>query len=294
MPGDRRRAGCNEEVPMGKPGDAPETLDPIYGVWAESLAELISYRYLGCSSELIDRDHAVGHLRIRSDLRSASGGMLAAPLAIAMLDTAGITVDRRNLLALTHVEVDVFDPGQDVAAVRVVGSVTREARTQVFTEARIEDADDADRVIAFGTADWTVIGPTAEGFEYTDPSPGVEDGPDLGPLSAAYDARPRPGGELVIDGLSPRVGTDVLHHGPILVVLEAAALDTLAGGAGTDRLTIEHAATRIVKGGRVGPFVTSTAALPTRGHSMVCRAELLDEGADNAVVAVTTLRAYAS
>jgi acyl-coenzyme A thioesterase PaaI-like protein len=278
---------------MGRPGDVPETRDPTYGVWAESRTELISYRYLGCSSVLLDHDHAVGHLRIRSDLRTTSGGMLAAPLAIAMLDTAGITVDRRYLLALTHVEVDVLDPGSDLAAVRIVGAVTREARTQVFTEARIEDADDAGRVVAFGTADWTVIGPTAEGFEYTDPSPGVDDGPDLGPLSAAYGAHPRPGGELVIDGLSPRVGTDVLHHGPTLVVLEAAALEALAGAAGPDRLTIEHTATRIVKAGRVGPFVTSTAVLPTRGHSMVCRAELRDEGAENAVVAVTTLRTSA-
>ena len=265
--------------------------DPTYRVWAESLAELVSYRYLGCWSVQLDDMHAEGQLRIRSDLRTSSGGVLAAPLAIAMLDTAGINVDRRYLLALTHVDIDVLDPGMDVAAVRIVGSVTREARTQIFTEARIHDADDAERVIAFGTADWTVIGPTAEGFEYTHPGPGIEDGPDLPPLSEAYGAHPRPRGGRTIDGLSPRVGTDVLHHGPTLVALESVALEALADTTGTEQLTVDHRATRLVKAGRVGPFVTSTTVLSTTSASLACRAELRDEGAGDAVVAVSTLRA---
>ncbi len=167
----------------------------------------------------------------------------------------------------------------------------REARTQVFTEATIEDHADADRVIAFATADWAVIAPTPEGFVYTDPGPGVPDTPDLPPLTEAYDAHPDAEGGWVIAGLSPRVGTHTLHHGPILVTLEAAALEAAAELAGVDELRIEHFAARLVKAGRVGPFVAHAVVTTMRDDTIGCRAELRDEGADGQVVAVALLRA---
>lgn len=266
--------------------------DKVYGVWTEAMDDLVSYRYLGCSSVLRDRTHAEGHMRIRRDLRTGAG-LRGAPLAIAALDTAGISVDGIYLLALTRIDVHLFDNGTDVEEVRVVGTVLREARTQVFTEATIEDHADTNRVIGFATADWAVLAPTPDGFVYTDPGPGVPDTPELPPLTAAYDAHPNADGGFAIAGLSPRVGTDTLHHGPILVTLEAAALEVAAEHAGTDALRIEHFATRLVKAGRAGPFVAHAEVTAMRDDTIACRAELRDEGADGQVVAVALLRARA-
>jgi hypothetical protein len=80
--------------------------------------------------------------------------------------------------------------------------VLREARTQVFTEATIEDHADANQVIGFATADWAVLAPTPEGFVYTDPGHGVPDTPDLPPLTEAYDARPNAGDDEPAAGRS--------------------------------------------------------------------------------------------
>ena len=231
-------------------------------------------------------------MQIRRDLRT-QGGVRGAPLAIAALDTAGINIDRFHHLALTRIDVHVFDDGAGLEEVRVVGTVLREARTQVFTEATIEDESDARRVVAFATADWAILAPTPEGFEYTDPGPGVPDTPDLPPLSDAYDAHPSAGGGFVIDGLSTRVGVDTLHHGPILVALEAAALEVATAHAGTDALRIEDFSTRFVKAGRVGPFVARAETTASRAGTVVCRAELRDHGADGQVIAVALLRARA-
>lgn len=53
---------------------------------------------------------------LRSDHRLGDGrNLLAAPVAIAMLDTAGINIDRRHQLALTHVEVQLLDPADETA-----------------------------------------------------------------------------------------------------------------------------------------------------------------------------------
>ena len=101
---------------------------------------------------------------------------------------------------------------------------------------------------------------------YTDPGPGVPDTPDLPPLSDAYDAHPSAGGGFVIDGLSTRVGVDTLHHGPILVALEAAALEVATAQAETDALRVEHFSHPIREGG-----ARRTVRCQRRGHRVTRR-----------------------
>lgn len=271
---------------------APYATDPaaseVFGVWDSAIHDLVSYRYLGCQSVVLDREHAVGRMRLRHDLRT-SVGLLSAPLAIASLDAAGNNLDRYYHLALTHVEVDVFDSATDVDEVVIHNHVVREARSQLFTEARIEASGDPDRVLAYAIADWSVLAPTPPGFEYHNPGEGVADTPDLPPLWQVYRGHARRGGGFVIDRLSPAIGSEVLHHGPILVLSEAAALEAAATQVGSDRLVVEHAATRIVAGGRRGPFVVTAEVLPTRDLTVV-RTELRDQGAADRLVAVALLR----
>jgi acyl-coenzyme A thioesterase PaaI-like protein len=257
----------------------------IYGVWTQTVAELMSYRYLGCRSVLGDGFEARGHMPIRSDMRHGDG-LLAAPVAIAMLDTAGIAVDRHWQLALTHVDIHLCGPVDGLAAIDVYGSMTRRARSQIFTEATFTDAADPGRLIGVGTADWTVITPTASGFEYIDPGPGVPDTSQLPPLATAYGAERRADGGYVIESLTPRLGGVVLHHGPILVALEAAALQAAGGTA-----RVESSDVRIVKAGKKGPFVATASVRSDVGGSVLISARLHQDGDETNVVATALVRA---
>ena len=256
----------------------------VYGIWTQTVAELMSYRYLGCRSVLGDGFEARGEMTIRSDML-LQGSLLAAPAAIAMLDTAGIAVDRHWQLALTHIDIHLSGAHSGVAGLGVLGSMTRQARSQVFTEATFVDADQPDVVIGFGTADWAVIESTPSGFEYIDPGPGVPDTGDLPALAVAFGGKSRPGGGFIIDELTPRLGGFVLHHGPILVTLEAAALE--AGGASA---RVEELSVRIVKAGKQGPFIATARVLSEDADVRLVRADL-HQGSDGTnLIATATVR----
>lgn len=260
-----------------------------YGEWAGAIDELMSYRYLASRPRALDRDHAEGFMRLRRDLRTP-GGMLAAPLCIAMLDVAGINVDAVNILALTQVNMTIADPGPDVREVYLRGRVEREARSQVFTSASVLDADDRSRVLASGSANWSVIVPTPEGFSYPEPGEGVPDDGTAPPLWQAYGAQRRADGSLAVSALSPKIGTDRLHHGPMLVCTEWAALHAAAEALGTDALRVDTVSLTIMQPGRVGPFVTRVADAAITADTAVFRVELVDEGRDARVVAANVVR----
>jgi hypothetical protein len=259
---------------------SPDAIDAEV-LW-DALREMVSYRYVGCTSVLLDRERAAGRMRIRRHDMRTPVAPLTAPLAIAGLDCAGNSMDRYYKIAVTHVVVDVFDPMPDVETVVLHSNVVREARTQLFTDARIVAADEPSRVIGNVTLDWAILAPTPPGFKYLHQGDGLPDTPDLPPLWEAYSGRRRDGGGFVIDGLNPTIGTKmsvepVLHHGPILVLTEAAALEAAAETAGTEDLVVEQASTRVISAGRRGPFVITSDSVQAR-DAVVCRATLRDEG----------------
>ncbi|MGB8391881.1 hypothetical protein [Mycobacterium sp.] len=265
-----------------------EAADP-WGEWAGSRGVLMSYSYLASAPRAVDRTHAENRLRIRNDLRTAGGAMLAAPLAIAMLDAAGVNVDPVNILALTQVNLAVVG-GACPDEVFLAGHVTREARSQIFTDATIADARDPKRLIGVGSANWSVICPTPEGFVYPEPGTGIDESVEVPPLWQAYNGSRRADGLLEIPGLLPEIGAERLHHGPMLVVTEAAAIDAAARALGTDALRVDHLAMTIVAPGRNGPFVAVPVTTAASGDSVVCRVELGDGGREDRLVAATTVR----
>jgi hypothetical protein len=266
-----------------------EAADP-FGEWASSRDVLMSYSYLASAPRVVDRTHAENMLRIRRDLRTPGGAMLAAPLAIAMLDAAGVNVDPVNILALTQVNVTVIDHGSRIDKVFLAGRVATEARSQIFTEVAMYDAGDREKLIGLGSANWSVICPTPEGFVYPGPGNGVDESGDLQPLWHAYTGRRRDDGLFEIPGLRPEIGAERLHHGPMLVVTETAAIDAGARALGTDDVGVDQLTMTIVAPGRVGPFVAVPVSVGTSGDVAACRVELRDSGRDDRVVAATTLR----
>ncbi len=265
--------------------------DLIHGIWTSSLDGLISYRYVGCQSRLVDRTHAIGTTMMRPHLRS-SNAVLAAPLAISMLDTAGICIDRHYHLGLTQVDLQLFEPGDDVRAIRTVGDWVREGRTQSFTECRFEDADRSGRVIGVGAANWAVIGPTPPGFMYTDPGSGLEEGPDTPSIIEAFELEPVGPGRLRLPALSPRVGAVALHHGPMLVGLEQAALSAPAGQSGVEMcaMAVSALSVRIVRAGKRPPFDFSAEAVTVTTAVIGVRAQMTDSRGDLVALAHLTYR----
>jgi acyl-coenzyme A thioesterase PaaI-like protein len=259
-----------------------------FGKWTESVEALVSYRYLGCRSELVDAARAVGHMPLRSDMRFGAG-LLGTPLAIAMLDTAGINIDRIRFGALTHVALQVFDAGDGVSRVCVEGEVPRLARRAIFTECVISDAGNPGRIIAHGSADWISLGDVS-GFTYTDPGPGVPDEPPMPPLAEAYLVEAMGDGTYRIPALDPRIGTELLHHGPALVALEWQANATACAAAPDAGLRLSTFDVRLLRGGTRPPFTTRSRGSQRVGASVWARAELVD-GAGDVLSRIETVHA---
>ncbi len=264
--------------------DRDRMSDDINGVWAETMRDLISYRYFGTQSVLHDRHHSTGSMPIRSDMR-VPGGMLMAPIAIGMLDAAGNNIDRLYHLGLTQIDVHLFEAGEGVKRVGFDSEVVREARTQLFTEARICD-EAGGRILGQGTANWAIINPTPEGFVYTDPGPGPADEPPMPPLTEVFQAEPLPGGGYVITHMSPHIGVDTLHHGSILVVMEAAALDVVDAELGPGTAQPHMLSCRIIRAGRKGPFKIRSELYARNDKVITCRSTFVDEGRGNEMVAI--------
>jgi hypothetical protein len=257
------------------------TDDKLQGVFTGSMTDLVTYRYVGSQSVVTDLGDgaAVGITRNRRHL-CTPGSVSATALAVSMMDTAGIVVDAVQLLSLTQVDLQLYEPALDVLRIRTLGRVVRWARTQVFTECRFEDADHEDRVLGIGAANWSVMAPTPPGFTYTDPGPGLPDDPATPPMVEAFGLVPDSDGGFVLPALSPRVGAELLHHGPMLVGMEHAALEVAARAAGTDALAMRSWTMRIVRAGREAPFRAQAEVLAVTAHAVGCRSVLTDGNGD--------------
>jgi acyl-coenzyme A thioesterase PaaI-like protein len=249
---------------------------------------LMTYRYLGTHAESIDRHHATGSLRLRSDLRGPHG-MLAAPLVILVADVIGILDDAIAVPAPTQMSIEIFDDGAGVERVFCIGEMFHEGRSQLFSRTRIVDAADHDRVLAVGRDAGTVVAPAPAGYRYVDPGPGVPDSPTLPPLWQAFGARRSSEGRLEIPELTGRIGSTSgsLHHGPTQVVLEAAATEAAVAAAGSDALRIRHWHVTFAARGKQGPFVATTEVVTATAEVVVIEAELHDGERRIAVASAT-------
>lgn len=268
--------------------EQPEELTEEQKRWRDNTSRLITYRYLGPHAEARGRDEAEGWIRIRRDMRGPVG-LLAAPVGIALCDTAGINVDALAVVAPTRIDVHLFEPCAGVSEVHLLGRILREGRSQIFTESRLTDAADPRRVIGLGSTHWAVSGPNAA-FNYVDHRPGAPEDPALPPLFEAFGARRRDDGNLEIPELTPELGRNGLHQGPFQVVPEAAAMIAAESATGTDRMWIEYQGTSILARGVGAPFVTLAEVLAIDEATVHVRVELRAEGADNRLCSVTVCR----
>jgi hypothetical protein len=218
---------------------------------------LLSYRYIGRQfSEMnVVEDLPVA---LRHDMRNRSGGVMAAPLAI-ICPSSGSGSDLETVPNPVIHSLQILDDARDVRRVEVVGQVTlKQGQRMGFSRARIVDADDHDRVIALVEGQGASIGDVPPGLQRFDDDPvlPIEDSPDLPPLWQVFGARRRDDGHWVLPELRAELASPdaALHLGPQHILLERAAVDLAAAGAGTDHLQVDSAHVMFLARGKVGPF----------------------------------------
>ena len=109
---------------------------------------LLSYRYLGRSFANLDSGPADPTMKLRHDLRNASGGIMAAPLCIASPEGGGISDEFAVPNPVIHT-LQILDDAHDVSRIEVVPEVLKLGQRMGFSRSLIIDADNCDRVIAF-------------------------------------------------------------------------------------------------------------------------------------------------
>lgn len=249
---------------------------------------LLSYRYLGRSHRGFDRQASADGpdtMRLRHDMRNASGGLMAAPLCIAAPEAGGFS-DIDAVPNPVIASLQIVDPAPDVAAIEIVRDHLRTGRTMGFGRTRIVDADDPTRVLAFSEGMGVDIGPAPPGgFAAVDNPPiDVIDSPDLPPLHAVFGAERDGDGrwylpELADDMASPDAA---LHLGPIHVLAEAASNEA-AESAGDGPLQIRSWHVMFMARGKVGPFVMATE-VATSASAVAVSWTLRDAGNEDRMI----------
>ena len=208
-----------------------------------------------------------------------------------MLDAATVNVEGMRVLAVTQVDIDIVDCALDIRQAHLDGRITTEMRSQLFTEARRSTTPTiAGRHIGFGTANWAVLNRAPNRFCFPQPGP-----PEPGWAGCRRCGMRTPAVDVLTarsrsPGCLSRSVEERLHHGPMLVVTEAVALESAAEELGTDELVVEHLAMTVVAPGRVGPFIATPVFTAIEGDSVGCRVELRDAGRGDRLIAATFIR----
>ncbi len=251
---------------------------------------LLSYRYLGRSHSL-NSGPPDPTMKLRHDMRNATGGIMAAPLCIAAPEGGGISDEFAVPNPVIH-SLQILDDARGVGRIEVVPEVLKLGQRMGFSRSLIVDADNRTRVIALAAGQGVSLGEVPPGFEKMDEEKiVVEDSPDLPPLYKVFGASQRDDGhwmlpELVIELASPDAA---LHLGPQHILLETAATDLAAERAGTDHLQMESWQVMFLARGKVGPFRAEGEAFDGAGRIGV-RLVLHDEGnGDRAVTAASAV-----
>jgi hypothetical protein len=253
---------------------------------------LLTYRYLGRRSQTIHKLDYEGML-IRRDMRNASGGLKAAPLAIASAEAGGWTDYTAVPAPILH-SISLLDAGRDIREIRINRTRLRVGKTMGFTSSTIVDEADPGRVLATTHGIGVKLGdapPAGEGADkIIEIGEQIPDSPALPPLHEVF------GGYHTAEGkwALPRIKVEnrstlgTLHLGPMHIIFEAAADELAEQATGTNLTQIEQWDVMFIAPGLVGPFVvTGEVDTGNLGRTAV-RMKLHDEGSGDRLIAFAT------
>ena len=252
----------------------------------KSWQALITYTYLGKTTEGLDLGVTETQMPLRHDMRNAAGGIMAAPLCV--LAPEADWADDECVPAPVIMTYEVLDPALDVKRLTVVRDTISIGRTLGFSRSRVVDADNRERVIAISSGTSASLGDVPPGFYKVDnPVNNAPDSPDLPPLRDVFGVTRQGENRLVIEKVTPELATphSALHQGPINIAMEAAAMDALEREAGPGAYQVQSYSVMMVKPGYKGPFVASATVLNPAGPVFGVEMKLVDEGANGRVMA---------
>jgi len=243
---------------------------------------LMTYWYLGRAFNQIDDPDT---MRLRRDMRNESGGIMAAPLAIAAPETGGWR-DRDVVPVPIAYGLHIVDSAKDVSEIRVTRLTVRQGKKMGFSRSEIVDAADPQRVIAITTGIGMTLGNAPPSFSPVDMPPDTPDTEDLPALHVVFGASRDPDGwRLPLLDLKHASTSASLHLGPIHIVFEAAATELAAIALGTEAVQVEDWDVHFMAPGRLGPFLVQAEAMNGCGERVLVRLTLIDEGSNGAPIA---------
>jgi hypothetical protein len=252
---------------------------------------LLSYRYLGRNHANLNSGPADPTMKLRHDMRNASGGIMAAPLCIAAPEGGGISDEFAVPNPVIH-SLQILDEARGVSRIEVVPEVLKLGQRMGFSRSLIVDADNRDRVIALASGQGVSLGEVPPGFEKMEEEKiVVEDSPDLPPLYKVFGASRRDDGHWVLPELAIEMASPdaALHLGPQHIVLETAATDLAAEHVDSNRVQIENWHVMFLARGKVGPFRVEGEVFDGAGRIGV-RLVMHDEGnGDRSVTAASAV-----
>lgn len=257
--------------------------------WAQfekAWTALLSYRYLGKLTPILDVGVERETMPLRHDMRNSTGGVMAAPLCIAAPEP--YWRDDECVPAPVVMSYEILDPARDVRQVDVLRDVIHLGRTMGFSRSMIVDAADHERVIAVSSGTGVSLGAVPDDYHQVDNPPiPVVDSVDMPPLWRAFGATRSDDGRWRLPVLVPELSSPhaALHLGPINIVLETAANDAVARRTGTADLQVESWTVMMVRPGVVGPFRAEAEVVSVRSERVPVRLTLHDEGRDDRVIA---------
>jgi hypothetical protein len=260
--------------------------DDHWSQFEKAWTALLSYRYLGKLTPVLDVGVERETMPLRHDMRNSTGGIMAAPLCIAAPEP--YWRDDECIPAPVVMSYEIVDPAHDVKSVEVLRDVIHLGRTMGFSRSRIVDEADPSRLIAVSTGTGVSLGAAPEQYEQVDNPPiDVVDSPDLPPLHAVFGAVRGADGAWRLPELKPELASPhaALHLGPINIVLETVAMERAAERAGTDALQVESWTVMMVRPGVVGPFRGVGEVLADASARLPVQLTLHDEGKDDRVIA---------
>jgi acyl-coenzyme A thioesterase PaaI-like protein len=244
------------------------------------------YEHLGVRSRSIDDQSGETRMPVGDDIR-VPGGLRAAPLGLAFENGVATYMFARTMAVPSQISLHVRDRGEGVEAIHSRTRIVRLGRSLVITDGEIHDADDATRLIAYGSITWSVIG-EAPGARTDFPPLEIPDfeSSDV-PLPEAAGIEPLADGSGVrLGGVSEQaVGPGgILHAGMFQLLSEEAARVAAGGGVAVD------CTYNFLQAGKVGPFVATAEVLARGEEGVDTRVSIRDEGNDDRVGCLSFVR----
>jgi hypothetical protein len=265
--------------------------------WAQfetAWTALLTYRYLGKLTPGLDANVDLETMPLRHDMRNSTGGIMAAPLAIACPEP--YWNDDECVPAPVVMSYEILDSAHDVRRVVMSRDVIHLGRTMGFSRSRIVDADNPNRLIAVSTGTGVSLGAVPDNYEKIDNPPiPVEDSPTMPPLHVVFGATQGADGLWRLPPLQRELSAPhaALHLGPINIVLERAAMDRLTEHLGNDAFQVESWTVMMLRPGTVGPFRAEGEVMTGGSPRLPVELTLHDEGNHDRVIA-TAIGIYRS